>query len=314
MTDKKSSIELKLIGYCGPAQKWQKIGWDAIMECGKKRGFQFKAVDLTKSIEEQGEFSLIIHKISNLIVNGNHEAIQQLKLFSNRHPEVPIIDNLDAVAITLNRSETTKLCQSIQFPTNLNFQIAIPKTILINDSSEISVIVPKLHFPILVKPCLSDVVESAHVFSLYGSPGLFVDIQTPSIVQEYINHGGIVYKCYALGDHLEADCRQSTRNIQPNESIKLDFKSQFSPQNNNDLWNNVEDETLSKIPIPYDNFKIISSILRQKFNIQLLGFDIIIDQNNTYWIIDINYFPGYKKIENLPEKFIDFLQSSINTL
>jgi inositol-1,3,4-trisphosphate 5/6-kinase / inositol-tetrakisphosphate 1-kinase len=53
----------------------------------------------------------------------------------------------------------------------------------------------------------------------------------------------------------------------------------------------------------------ITKILKKEFHLSLFGFDILIEkETNDYFIVDINYFPGYKNVENFDEKLLKYLK------
>jgi inositol-1,3,4-trisphosphate 5/6-kinase/inositol-tetrakisphosphate 1-kinase len=135
-------------------------------------------------------------------------------------------------------------------------------------------------------------------------------VPTPAVLQEFVNHNGVVYKIYALGDRLEAGARPSMRNIRDDEHFALDFDSQHSEVDNG-LW--VKKEAIGKVELPLENFARISAILRDALKLNLIGFDILIDEGGGYWLVDLNYFPGYKNIENLWEQFFNFFLEIINS-
>lgn len=130
-----------------------------------------------------------------------------------------------------------------------------------------------------------------------------IGFPTPSLLQEYINHGGIVYKIYTIGDHLEVTARPSTRDLKKNETVTIDFHSQ-KPDVENGIWTHHQITKDDNFPI--EDFKKISKAIRSSLKMELIGFDILIDSSGSYWIIDINSFPGYKMIPNLPELFYEF--------
>lgn len=294
-----------LIGYCGKQDKWERIGWNAVIDCGKRNGLEFKHIDLSKSIEEQGNFDLIIHKLTYSMTNANDPEVENFKNYCAHHPSVKIIDPLDPVSITLDREKMADACNSIKYPPDLGFKVSVPKSIPIetNDPIQVNEAIKNIRFPVLAKPRLAGSSNDAHMLRLCTIPEHLKGIPTPTLLQEYINHGGVIYKAYALGDHLEVGCRRSTRDVEIGENLEIDFHSQH-PSDPNGIWANPAD--LDKVQIPYEHFQKLSSILREQLNLQLIGFDILIDHDGVFWLVDINYFPGYKNIENLEEKFVHF--------
>jgi inositol-1,3,4-trisphosphate 5/6-kinase/inositol-tetrakisphosphate 1-kinase len=92
-------------------------------------------------------------------------------------------------------------------------------------------------------------------------------------------------------------------NIELGEDLRIDFHSQHSEVENG-LW--VRRRNFDDVKIPIEDFARISQILRAAFNFNLIGFDILIDQQKRYWLIDLNFFPGYKNIDGLWGKFLQF--------
>ena len=53
----------------------------------------------------------------------------------------------------------------------------------------------------------------------------------------------------------------------------------------------------------------LAHLLRQQLKLQLFNFDLIKESGGqeTYYVVDINYFPGIDKIDNFEEIFVQFL-------
>lgn len=305
------------IGYCGRESKWQSFHWNEFVEYALKRNVEVIRIDLTQRIEDQGKFVLIIHKMTNVMDGHNMECnleLNSLYKYSKDHPEVIIIDKLDNVATSLDREEMTEILQSIQW--TLNDQVSIPKSVLLERSDLDNIInsTKTLNFPIIAKPKIASVSlkstnSFSHMLKLVAKPEDLVNFTTPSVLQEYINHGGHVFKLYALGSQLFCDIRPSTRNVSAGEVINIEFHSE-KPNVDNGLWTKPADYT--GIQIPMEDFKKISEDIQKAMNLHLLGIDIIIDEENgKYYVIDVNYFPGYKNVKDIWPKFFDFLLECI---
>jgi hypothetical protein len=53
----------------------------------------------------------------------------------------------------------------------------------------------------------------------------------------------------------------------------------------------------------------IVATIRDLTSLSLFGFDVIIcATTGRYALIDINYFPGYRGIDNFPKLFVEFLK------
>ena len=304
-------MERTTIGYCGPPEKWERMKWGEFVAFAKAKNVDLVWIDLDKDIEDQGNFSLIIHKMTyvmsghDMTVNGQ---LKRLFEYTKKHQEVKLIDDFDAIAVTLDREELNNALSSINWPENCKVHLPQAKMIYKSDLESIKEAVESLRFPLLAKPKGAASSTEAHLMKLATKPEQLIGIPTPALLQEYINHNGVVFKIYALGDLIEVGARPSSRNIQPGESVDINFNSQKMTEKNG-FW--TEQRDLSNVPIPLDDFTRMSAILRKEMNMELIGFDILIDEHKNYWIVDLNYFPGYKNIKNLWEKFLNFFLKQI---
>lgn len=299
------------IGFCGRKSKWEKFHWSEFIEYASSKDIEVIPIDLTKPIENQGPFDLVIHKLTNIMSGHNMQCNEELKNlydFTKKNPNVIIVDDLESVAVTLDREEIDELLKSIKW--SIGQKVSCPKSILLNntDLESIKEASKFLKFPVLAKPKAASLMlnvpnEYCHMLRLSTLPEDLVNFTSPCILQEYINHGGIIFKLYAIGSQLSCDIRPSTRDIQPGESINLSFHSE-KPEVKNGIWTHPRD--FSDVKVPIDDFLKISADLRKALNVDLIGFDILIDENKHYWIIDVNYFPSYRGVKDLWPKLLHF--------
>lgn len=64
-----------------------------------------------------------------------------------------------------------------------------------------------LHAPYIIKPVVACGLHNSHQMALVLADSALqqlqpLDIPTPAVVQEFVNHGGVVFKVYALGDKV----------------------------------------------------------------------------------------------------------------
>lgn len=299
------------IGFCGRKSKWEKFHWSEFIEYAASKDVEVVPIDLKKPIDNQGNFDLIIHKLTNIMCGHNMECNDELKNlyeFSKSHQDIVIVDDLDSVAITLDREEIDQLLKSIKWTNDQKVSCPNSNLLLHADIESIKEATKNLKFPILAKPKAASLMlntpnEYSHMLRLATSPEDLVGFTSPCILQEYINHGGIIYKLYAVGSQLSCDIRPSTRDINPGESINLNFHSE-RPEVQNGFWTQPRD--FSDVNVPFDDFIQISDDLRKAMNVDLLGFDVLIDKTQHYWIIDVNYFPSYRGVKDIWPKFLNF--------
>ncbi|EAY13259.1 Inositol 1, 3, 4-trisphosphate 5/6-kinase family protein [Trichomonas vaginalis G3] len=302
------------LGYAGPQKKWESIKWNEFITYAGERGMDVIYIDLDKDLEPQGPFDIILHKVTYMMhspIVDQNPLIKNLITYIRNHPEVIVLDNLEAVGITLDRELLNNAIESIKWPEGVDIRVPHADMLLQSDLESIKKVTSKLRFPLLSKPKVgSEIVgatkETAHMLRLATSPESLVGVATPTLLQEYINHGGVVYKIYTIGDHLEVTARPSTRNVESGEDISIDFHSE-RPDDPNGVW--IHKDGLDKIQMPIEDFKKLSKAIRTSMKMELIGFDILIDEKGAYWIVDLNFFPGYKMIPNLWELFYNFFMS-----
>lgn len=300
------------IGYCGPKAKWERMGWNQFVAYCSDRSVDLVWIDLQQPIESQGPFDLIIHKLTYIMKGHDMTCNEELRNIYEyvKSKNVPFIDDLDNVAITLDREELMDKLKTIIWPDELS--ISVPNAEMLSDESSLEnlkVATKNLRFPILAKPKSASSSSCSHTLRLATEIEQLIGVVTPSLLQEYINHNGVVYKMYTLGDTLITGARPSTRNVNKGECINIDFYSQPSEEAKS-IWTPKRD--LSNVEMPIEDFKQISRILRRELKMEMIGFDILIDDNKHYWLVDVNYFPGYKNVDDLWGKFYNFLMSKIN--
>jgi hypothetical protein len=153
--------------------------------------------------------------------------------------------------------------------------------------------------------------KAAHHMKISMSESDLVDLETPYILQEYIDHDETLFKIYVLGNHLEIFERRSLPNLSQHTDLKsLAFDTQttypmledFQPTIRKKFsYSQVVTKTASDDLIRA-HLKDIARLIGSYFNLSLFGVDVIIHQNNlhrTYYVIDLNYFPSYKEIEEV---------------
>lgn len=61
----------KVIGYWMSEKKAQKLKWSEFKYVCRKYGFDLIKLDFTKTLDDQGPFNIILHKLTDIIVQAN---------------------------------------------------------------------------------------------------------------------------------------------------------------------------------------------------------------------------------------------------
>ncbi|XP_074270210.1 inositol-tetrakisphosphate 1-kinase 1-like [Silene latifolia] len=295
------------IGYALSPKKQKSFITETLISAGHQRSIEFIKIDADKPLIEQGPFDCIIHKL----YDNNWK--RQLHEFKSQNPNSVIIDDLDSVERLHNRISMLQVVSEFSSPT-----IGIPEQIVIYDDETLSKLKleSKLKLPVIAKPLLANGSEKSHNMSLvYNYKGL-TNLNPPIVLQEFINHGGVIFKVYVVGDHVECVKRKSIPDISGAKLESLGGEGEglisFSQISNVASEDGSGDEMsrLDNCEIPPREFVVeVARGLREGLKLNLFNFDVIRDSKvgNKYLVIDINYFPGYEKMSEYETVFAEFL-------
>ncbi|PRW44989.1 inositol 4-trisphosphate 5 6-kinase family [Chlorella sorokiniana] len=184
--------------------------------------------------------------------------------------------------------------------------------------------------PCIAKPQAACGVAEAHqmAFVLHGSGFAGLEVPLPAVVQEYVDHGGRVWKVYVAGDQVFWAERKSTPDLRSlaeqlaadpeadvPDSISFDSlkslpttlpwlrKQQAQPQ----AAGGSADGGLPPVPgqvaslMQRPTFEAVAAALRKRLGLTLFGFDLVFDSiAGELVIIDVNYFPSFKGVPEAP--------------
>jgi inositol-1,3,4-trisphosphate 5/6-kinase/inositol-tetrakisphosphate 1-kinase len=197
-------------------------------------------------------------------------------------------------------------------------------------------------FPLISKPFTAAGSPESHKMVIFLNAKGLKKVQSPCLLQEYANHDAILHKVYVLGDDVYVFQRNSLPNLpvgnNDNEEINsVAFDSQApypgltvfrsmkegdqnvydgeSPTYHSDskkqkIAHSVASSLTAAYCVDADEIKPVAYALQQAFCLGLFGFDVIITQEKGWpkiFVIDVNYFPSYKEVENFPLLLTQYL-------
>jgi len=185
--------------------------------------------------------------------------------------------------------------------------IAAPKSISVRNKEELETILKNgfsLKFPIVCKPFVADGNDLSHQCALAHNIEGLKEMKLPAVFQEFHDHDGILYKAYILGDQIYQLTRPSLGNynsVLPHPN--LEYFGRISNARENGT-SSMEDNQNSLSPPEPLVLQMIKE-LRVSLPLTLFGIDLIRDSNTgVFYLIDINYFPGFYGVENLQHKLL----------
>ncbi|KAB0398071.1 hypothetical protein E2I00_012280 [Balaenoptera physalus] len=110
----------KRVGYWLSEKKIKKLNFQAFAELCRKRGIEVVQLNLSRPVEEQGPLDVIIHKLTDVILEADQNDSQSLELvhrfqeYIDAHPETIVLDPLPAIRTLLDRSKSYELIRKIE--------------------------------------------------------------------------------------------------------------------------------------------------------------------------------------------------------
>ncbi|KPP78565.1 inositol-tetrakisphosphate 1-kinase-like [Scleropages formosus] len=301
------------VGYWLSEKKMKKLNFQAFADLCRKRGIEVVQLDLSLPLEEQGPLDVIIHKLTDLILEADQNDMQSLLLvqhvqdYIEAHPETIVLDPLPAIRTLLDRCKSYQLIHRIEDRMQ-DERICSPPFMVLNsecgpDTLE-QIRKHKLTFPFICKTRVAHGTNSHEMAIIFSEEDL-KNVQPPCVIQSFINHNAVLYKVFVVGESYTVVERPSLRNF-PSGSAGLK-----GGENRREATQRENVEGVSQPPSD-DVIRELSRALRQALGVSLFGIDVIINnQTGQHAVIDINAFPGY---EGVPEFFNDLLNHIISVL
>lgn len=283
------------IGYALAEKKRTSFLQPSLVELCRSKGIDFIPVDSAKPLAEQGPFDAILHKLSS--ENWN----EQLKEYCQKYPKVIVIDPPEAIGRLHNRITMLQCVADVNISEG-NETFGAPVQIVVEKQEEISdlKILSGLKFPVIAKPLVADGSAVSHSMSLVFNGEGLKSLKPPLVLQEFVNHGGAIFKVYVVEDFVKCVKRTSLPDV-PDEEIQSSSEGYmtFSQISNMSSEKYDENSDLEQGDFPPSRFiQDLANGLREVLGLRLFNFDVIRDSRvrNRYLVIDINYFPGYAKM------------------
>ncbi|KAF5767147.1 putative inositol-pentakisphosphate 2-kinase [Helianthus annuus] len=199
MTTKRFSI-----GYALLLKKQKSFIQDSLVNLAKSRGIDLVKIDTEKPLVDQGPFDFVLHKLYGeewrkqlqdyLILNPNAivvdfpEAIERLH---NRILMLDVVSEIEKLDNDLRDDETA----SLGIPKQV--VVYVPEKLSINETASFGEGL-NLKFPVIAKLLVADGSAKSHKMLLVFSNEGFEKLKSPTVVQEFVNHGGVIFKVYVV--------------------------------------------------------------------------------------------------------------------
>ncbi|XP_064957032.1 inositol-tetrakisphosphate 1-kinase 3-like isoform X3 [Musa acuminata AAA Group] len=168
---------------------------------------------------------------------------------------------------------------------------------------------------------LQDVADLnlSNCYGRVGTPRQLVITKDSSSIPDAVSRaglalplGGVLFKVYIVGEAIKVVRRFSLPDVSKRELLSSTGVFQFprvscaaASADDADL-----DPSIAELP-PRPLLEKLARELRRRLGLRLFNIDIIREHGTRdgFYVIDINYFPGYSKMPGYDHIFIDFLAS-----
>ncbi|RZF39139.1 hypothetical protein LSTR_LSTR005767 [Laodelphax striatellus] len=308
----------KVIGYWLSKKKILKLNWTTdFADVCKKHGYSLVKLNLDKPLEDQGPFSIIVHKLTEVIgqsILGDKKAesiINRLEKYLEKHPEIAMVDPLDNVRRLMYRSSS----YDIIYTSQLHEMDVITPTFVELYSTDININKEILKaagitYPFLCKQSVALSTSESHTMCIIFNERGLKDVQPPCVAQPFVNHNAVLFKLYVLGGRYHVVRRPSLKNFHPSEEEETIFfnSHDVSKPDSRSALSVLDEAEATNTPVEADMRRMdaIVTTLRSLLGMDLLGIDVVVENNsNRHVIIDINAYPGY---DGYPDLFENLFQ------
>ncbi|KAM3322328.1 Inositol-tetrakisphosphate 1-kinase 1 [Capsicum baccatum] len=306
------------IGYALAPKKQASFIQLSLINLAKERGIDLIKIDTDKPLIDQGPFDCLLHKLYG------DDWKRQLKHYSSENPNSLIIDSPEAIERLHNRISMLQAVTELEIECETGTaSFGIPKQTVIYDAKIVSEIYLEnegLKFPVIAKPLVADGSAKSHKMLLVFNKDGLRKLTPPIVLQEFVNHGGVIFKVYVVGDYVKCVKRKSLPDVKEDNLGRLESYLPFSQvsnlnncEKNDDKYYKLMNLENAELP-PLSLITDIARGLRLATKLHLFNFDVIRDNRvgNRYLVIDINYFPGYAKMPNYERVLTDFFWDVLN--
>lgn len=237
--------------------------------------------------------------------------LQKILDFNENIPQVPYIDEIHATYPVLDRKEMYQLLDTIS--KDARNKSALPVRAAAWELVESADSRPGTNLiPCIVKNRLACGISEAHHMGLIlkGDGFQECEVPTPWVLQEYINHRGMLWKVYVANDSVMFEQRKSLPDIVDTGSDSnlpscIEFDSLKSLPTRLPWLEGPQATPGKTVSILTESFfRRLGSIVRSHVKLSVFGFDVVFDYAaGEAVIVDLNYLPSFGNIDNAAPDF-----------
>ncbi|XP_042010242.1 inositol-tetrakisphosphate 1-kinase 1-like isoform X1 [Salvia splendens] len=301
-----------IVGYAFTSKKKKSFLKPKFIRLARNKGIQFVPIDLKRALSEQGPFNIVLHKLEG------RDWSQVIEDYQRLHPEVTVVDPPEAIQHLRNRQSMLEVVADLKLPESYG-KVCTPRQLVISKnptSVPDEVVKAGLTVPLVVKPLVVDGSVKSHALFLAYDHISLSELEAPMVLQEFINHSGVLFKVFIVGESIKVVRRFSLPDLSETDISTNSGVFGFPRVSGADSSaDDVDlDPAVAELP-PQPMLEMLAKELHHRLGLRLFNLDIIRQKGtkDLYYIIDINYFPGYGKMPDYEQIFTDFLVSLVQS-
>ncbi|KAF9689649.1 hypothetical protein SADUNF_Sadunf01G0114200 [Salix dunnii] len=267
-----------VVGYALLPKKQQSFIQDSLLSLCKSKGVDLVKIDQDRRLTDQGPFDCVLHKL-----DGEHWR-KQLEEFRTQNPSSTIIDSPASIERLHNRISMLQVVSELKIESETD-TFGIPKQIVIYDKETLfdRQSWEFLKYPVVAKPLIADGSAKSHKMALVFNREGLNKLKPPIVLQEFVNHGGVIFKVYVVGEFVKCVKRKSLPDVSEEKLESLEGSLSFSQvsnltsdERNDDKYYKLLDLEDTELP-PLSFITDIARGLRRGLKLNLFNFDVIRD-------------------------------------
>ncbi|RLN88770.1 hypothetical protein BBJ28_00025165 [Nothophytophthora sp. Chile5] len=254
-----------------------------------------------------GPLDALLHKLAHDMVFAGlgdvHAAarVQLVKMYVRQNPTVRVVDPFESVQLLTDRRAACEMLQTLLAndcaSPDATPLFRIPKFQVVDSQQNFRTLEAAVDAGDTRLPLMCKSVEACG-----ASTALWLWREA-----EFINHSSRLFKGYVLGDLINVAERRSLPNLVAGAAQRVHFNTQENYPTAKDFHPNADQDsqTINVHARGQDEIfaavRAIGERLREQLQLSLFGFDVIVadDGAQELYVIDVNYFPSYKELDDL---------------
>jgi len=216
-----------IVGYALTEKKCRSLFSPELIDEARSKGVHFLPIDPSRPIEDQAghPFDVVLQKVP---ASSPHkkEWDERIEAYASSNPDAYVVDLPSAVRRVANRETMLDAVRAVASSAKRivdldSCVVRAPKQIVAVAGTEqqvrAQVDAASLRFPLLAKSLRADGSSDSHkVAIIHDEDGLACvargavpGLKPPCVIQEYVNHGGCLFKVYVVGEDVTMTRRKS---------------------------------------------------------------------------------------------------------